>query len=288
MALFWILWIIHRIFKPEDTEGAPLTCSQQVRSESALGTPNLQLMSKAVGWGGTVWRDCTLNLWGGLTQGRWITEEWTRKSSYLHGPWYPPGQRRQTQAHSSNQDFIQGDTPPKLGRLTQGERQVRGRRKECQGRPFSPQSKRFKDEEGKSLRMETWPCPSLIIIKQDNPEKKASQNQLLTDSASPKSSVCNIDHEVQSLLELHFPIDLLHKIMDMASGSSADSDSVHTQETLSQNDIQINQGPDSCQEALPLHQLTQALMYTLTQWFSWLYCENELTGNLVKMTILIL
>ena len=63
MALSLILWIIHRIFKPEDIEWAPKFCSQQVRSERALGTPNLQLMSKAAGRG-TVWGDCTLNLWG--------------------------------------------------------------------------------------------------------------------------------------------------------------------------------------------------------------------------------
>lgn len=128
------------------------------------------------GGGGTIWGDCTLNLWGcGLTQGRWIIEEVNKKKPL--SPWalYPPRQRRQTQAHSSNQDFIQGDTPQKLGRLMQGERQVRGRRKECQGRPFSPQSGDSKKKKEKILEDGDLTLPFFDYHQAGQSRKKKKQ-----------------------------------------------------------------------------------------------------------------
>ena len=172
----------------------------------------------------------------------------------------------------------------------QGERQARGRRKECQGRPSSPQSGDSKKKKEKFLRMETWPCPSLIIIKQDNPGKKIKSKSATDRFCFPKElCVKNRPWSKSSATRVtSSPLISFIKSWTGCHGSSVTvTGCTHPRNLKSEWHIDETRVLPAVRKRFPLNQLTQALMHSDPAILK-LHYENEVTGNLIKMKIMIL
>lgn len=131
--------------------------------------------------------------------------------------------------------------------------------------------------------MEIWSCPFFDYHHRTIQEKKKQVKISYWRILLPQRALCKIlTRSKFYYLSYIFPLISFIKLLDTASGSSVTvtvctyprnlKSGWHTDKTRVLTAVK---------KPFPLHQLTQALMHSDPVILK-LYCENELTGNLVK------